>query len=146
MFGLFLFMIGCSMPRPETVVTERVVRFMLRAPAGPKAAGVGDFNRWTGEGGSAFRTRCKRLQDGLTAGFLVRPGTTVFTGYHCLIREYREPTDFEKSAGTFSLGLEWEPRAKWFAAVQYDRRASDANLPDSNTTANIISLGVRYGY
>ena len=48
-FSLILFLIGCSMPRPETGVTENGVRFALEAPVALTVAVVGDFNRWDPE-------------------------------------------------------------------------------------------------
>jgi 1,4-alpha-glucan branching enzyme len=49
LFSLAFLLIGCSMPRPETAMTESGVRFVLEAPLATKVAVVGDFNRWDPE-------------------------------------------------------------------------------------------------
>ena len=38
--------IGCSLPRPQTSLTEGGVRFALRVPHARRVAVVGDFNNW----------------------------------------------------------------------------------------------------
>ncbi len=80
------------------------------------------------------------------AGYLVLPKTTVLLGYNYLVRDYDEPSDFQVTAHTFSAGVEQELAKRWFAAAQYDHQRSDSNVPGTDTTDNIISLGVRYSY
>ena len=82
----------------------------------------------------------------LGAGYGVTDRTTLFAGYSYLVREYDEPAGFEETANLFSLGLEWEVVKRWFLDLQYDRRASDSTLPETDTTGNIYSLGARYSY
>lgn len=80
------------------------------------------------------------------AGYLILPKTTVLLGYNYLVRDYDEPSGFQVTAQTVSVGLEYELLKKWFIDAQYDHQASDSNVPDTNTTDNIFSLGLRYSY
>ena len=50
------------------------------------------------------------------------------------------------TANTVSAGLEHELTKEWFIDAHYDRQASDSNLPGTNSTDNLVSLGVRYSY
>lgn len=47
LFGFLSYLLtGCSLPRPQTSLTEGGVRFELRAPRARRVAVVGDFNNW----------------------------------------------------------------------------------------------------
>jgi hypothetical protein len=83
---------------------------------------------------------------GIWAGYSVLPKTMLLFGYNYLVRDYDEPSDFQVTAHTFSAGVEQELAKRWFAAAQYDHQRSDSNVPGTDTTDNIISLGVRYSY
>ncbi len=80
------------------------------------------------------------------AGYVVLPKTTVLLGYSYLARSYDEPSDFKVTANTVSVGLEHNFLEKWFVDAQYGHQASDSNVPGTNTTDNIVSLGLRYSY
>ena len=80
------------------------------------------------------------------AGYLVAPPATVLLGYNYLVRIFDQPSDFKVTAQTISLGLEWELMRKWFLDAQYDHQVSDSNVPGTNTTDNIYSIGLRYSY
>jgi len=83
---------------------------------------------------------------GIWAGYLVLPKTTLLLGYNYLVRDYDEPSDFQVTAHTVSAGVEQELAKRWFVAAQYDHQRSDSNVPGTNTTDNIASLGLRYSY
>jgi predicted porin len=80
------------------------------------------------------------------AGYLVTPQATVLAGYNYLVRDYDQPSGFKVTAHTISLGLSYELVKKWFLNAQYDHQASDSNVPGTNTTDNMFSIGLRYGY
>jgi hypothetical protein len=80
------------------------------------------------------------------AGYLAVPRATVFLGYNYLVRNFDQPSDFKVTAQTISLGLEWELMRKWYFDAQYDHQISDSNVPGTNTTDNIYSIGLRYSY
>jgi predicted porin len=62
------------------------------------------------------------------------------------VRDYDQPSGFKVTAHTISLGLSYELVKKWFLNAQYDHQASDSNVPGTNTTDNMFSIGLRYGY
>lgn len=80
------------------------------------------------------------------AGYLIMPKTTVLVGYSYLVRDFDQPSDFQVTAHTVSLGLEYEFLKRWFADAEYGHQASDSNVAGTNTTDNIFSLAVRYSY
>lgn len=80
------------------------------------------------------------------AGLSATPGTTFLLGYNYLVRDYNEPSGFKVTASTISLGVEHELVKKWYIDARYDHQISDSNVPGTNTTDNIISLGLRYNY
>jgi long-subunit fatty acid transport protein len=82
----------------------------------------------------------------LGAGYAVTGRTTLHAGYSYLVRAYDEPEGFEETANVYWLGLDWELARNWFLGLQYDRRFSDSTLPETDTTGNIYSLGLRYSY
>ncbi len=79
-------------------------------------------------------------------GYLLLPKTTVLAGYTYLVRAYEAPSDFQVTANTVSLGLQYEFLKRWFIDAQYDNQRSDSNVPGTSSTDNIVSLGVRYSY
>ncbi len=85
---------------------------------------------------------------GIRAGILPLPlpQTTILLGYNYLVRDYDEPAGFTVTAHTISLGVEQALAKQWFLDAQYDRQASDSNLPGTNTTDNMVSVGLRYSY
>ena len=80
------------------------------------------------------------------AGYVVAPRASVLLGYNYLVRNFDQPSDFKVTAQTLSLGLEWELMKRWFLGAQYDHQISDPNVPGTNTTDNIYSIGLRYSY
>ncbi len=80
------------------------------------------------------------------AGFLVMPKTTILVGYNYLVRDYDQPSGFKVTANTISAGLEHELARKWYLDARYDRQVSNSNVPGTNTTDNIFSVGLRYSY
>jgi len=80
------------------------------------------------------------------AGYLVAPRTAVLFGYNYLVRNYDEPSGFKVTAQTFSLGLDWKIVKEWFFDAHYDHQVSDSNVPGTNSTDNIYSIGLRYSY
>jgi len=82
----------------------------------------------------------------ILAGYVILPKTTALLGYSYLVRNYDEPSGFKVTANTVSAGLEYELMREWFIDAHYDHQASDSNLPGTNSTDNLVSLGVRYSY
>jgi hypothetical protein len=80
------------------------------------------------------------------AGLSALPRTTFLLGYNYLVRDYNEPSGFKVTASTFSLGVEHELVRKWYIDARYDHQISDSNVPGTNSTDNIFSLGIRYSY
>jgi hypothetical protein len=79
-------------------------------------------------------------------GYLVLPKLTVLVGYNYLKRSYEGSSDFQLTAQTGSVGLQYEFLERWFIDTQYDNQRSDSNVPGTGSTDNILSLGVRYSY
>ncbi len=44
--SLSVLLIGCSLHRPQTSLTEGGIKFVLQAPRARRVAVVGDFNHW----------------------------------------------------------------------------------------------------
>lgn len=80
------------------------------------------------------------------AGYVILPKTTALLGYNYLVRDYDEPSGFKVTANTVSAGLEYAFMEKWFLDALYDHQASDSNLPGTNTSDNMFSVGLRYSY
>jgi len=80
------------------------------------------------------------------AGLSAMPGTTFLLGYNYLVRDYNEPSGFKVTASTISLGVEHELVKKWYIDARYDHQISDSNVPGTNSTDNIYSIGFRYSY
>jgi hypothetical protein len=80
------------------------------------------------------------------AGLSAMPRTTFLLGYNYLVRDYNEPSGFKVTASTISLGVEHELVKKWYIDARYDHQISDSNIPGTNSTDNIYSIGLRYGY
>jgi opacity protein-like surface antigen len=81
---------------------------------------------------------------GIWAGYVAAAPVTLIAGYTYLQRRYDEPSGFQETANTVSLGLEWQPVSHWFLDVQYDHRGSDTNLEGTRATDNIVSIGIRF--
>jgi hypothetical protein len=80
------------------------------------------------------------------AGLSAMHGTTFLLGYNYLVRDYNEPSGFKVTASTISLGVEHELVKKWYIDARYDHQISDSNVPGTNSTDNIYSIGFRYSY
>jgi hypothetical protein len=80
------------------------------------------------------------------AGLSALPTTTFLLGYNYLVRDYNEPSGFKVTANILSAGLEQKIATKWYLDAQYSHQASDSNVPGTNTTDNIYSIGLRYSY
>jgi hypothetical protein len=83
---------------------------------------------------------------GIWSGYLVLPKTTLLLGYDYLVRDYDQPSGFEVTANTISVGLGHELAKNWFFDAQYAHQISDSNVAGTKTTDNIISVGLRYSY
>lgn len=83
---------------------------------------------------------------GVQAGYAVTPKTTAMLGYSYLYRSYNDPEGFRDIFHTISFGVVRAIIKKVYLNGSYDRQYVSTNLPGSNHTNNIFSLGVSYSY
>lgn len=79
-------------------------------------------------------------------GFSLSETTSLDLGYGYLLRTYDLPEDFEVTTQSISASFIVDMSDSWSISLGYDHEMADSNVPDTATTNNIYSIGLRYDY
>ncbi|MDH4163797.1 MAG: hypothetical protein OEW15_14090 [Nitrospirota bacterium] len=79
-------------------------------------------------------------------GFSPSENTSLDLGYGYLSRTYDLPVDFTVTTQTVSVFFGVDLSDSWSFSLGYDHEMADSNVPDTATTNNVYSVGLRYDY
>jgi hypothetical protein len=84
---------------------------------------------------------------GIWAGYSPMSRSTFGLGYSYLIRNFdKVPPVLKLTSQTYSVDWTWDFYTKWSVNVGYDLELADSNLPGSQTTNNVYSVGLLFSY
>ena len=83
---------------------------------------------------------------GMWTGYLITPQTILNLGYSYLTRKYDDTDGFKTTSHTISAGVVRELLKRVYLNAGYDLQFNDSNIPNTDYTNNIVSIGVTYSY
>jgi len=84
---------------------------------------------------------------GIRAGYDISDSQQVSVGYSYLVRDFTNNTPaFKLTSQVISLDWTLDLNDEWTVLAGYDRERADSNIPNTATTNNIYTAGIRYEY